>query len=165
MFLQYYLLLTLGCGCRSPRNLSKVQIKIGMEGCAVRVRSSVMLRLHYKEDQVYNSQNITTSVSLQVSMEYPGICVSPHTPSDVAGLHFPFHVLSDESMFFPTCSWSDLRSGPTTEEEINSVPHPFPDGPSLQEWHTAKTQMCPQHSRTSHVVHFPTSVFVLFPLP
>lgn len=38
-----------GMGCRSPGNLNKMQIKAGMEGCSLRVHSSVVVKLRCRD--------------------------------------------------------------------------------------------------------------------
>lgn len=116
-----------------------------------------MLRLHCKDER-YTAPRVSPHPCPPCQHGIP--CVSPtFTPTHVAGLHFPFHVLSDESVSFSTCGWSDLRGGPATVDEIKSVPHPFADSPSLPEPHSA------EDTCVLDVLGPCTSVFVLCPLP
>lgn len=102
-----------GMGCRSPGNLNKMQIKAGMEGCSLRVHSSVVVKLRCR-DGWGSAPRVPPHLYPPRSAWNTLASVFPaHTPADAAGLQSPVHVLSDESLSFSTRSrWTSVMAQP-----------------------------------------------------
>lgn len=121
-----------GMGCRSPGNLSKMQIKAGMEGCSLRVHSSVVVKLH-RRDGWGSAPRVPHTCAPPGQHGIPWRLCFLHTHPlmpPVSTSQSPF-CLMNPCLSPPALV--DLCNGPATEDEMNSVPHPSPDGPSVRE--------------------------------
>lgn len=148
--------------CGSPGNLNKMQIKAGIEGCSLRIHSFAVVELHCKDG--WGSAPRVPHICVPRSAWNTLASVFPsYTLTDVAGIQFPVHVLSDESLSFSTCSW--WTSKMAQPQRVRGILFLI----LSQMAHLCRSShlphMCAWRAWTSYVVHFPTSVSMLFPHP